>query len=256
MKIIVVDDEISALQVFLGEIIGEKDIEYRFYDGSDVPTICDYVSNNDIAAAFLDVRMPEIDGIELSERLIAIDPTIKIVFITGLSIGEKDLPDEVKEHTVGFLYKPYDVDTLKRFLSLIEGKKRVLRVQMFDTFDCFIDGKPVKFTSSKSKELFALLIAYNGRSLTMNDAISQLWPDGDYEKSKILYRDAVWRLRKTLLEIDVPCIEWGRALMTLDKSPIVCDYWNYLLTGEGAYRGEFCKNYEWSLDYLAELDAL
>lgn len=255
MKIIVVDDELRALQVFLGEIISEKDVEYRFFDG-DVKDICDYVSSTPIDAAFLDVRMPGVDGIELSKKLLAIDPKLKIVFITGLSISEEDLPKEVRDQTIGFLYKPYDALTLKRYLSSIEGKKRVLKVVTFDTFDCFIDGKPVKFSSSKSKELFALLIAYNGRSLTMNDAISQLWPDGEVEKSKILYRDAVWRLRRTLNGIDVPCITFGRAVLTLDKSLISCDYWNFLLTGKGLYRGEFCKSYDWSVDYLAELDAL
>lgn len=256
MKIIVVDDEISALQTFLSEIIKEKNVEYKFYDGDDAKDISDYVAKNDIDAAFLDVRMPKIDGIELAKRLIKINGDLKIVFITGLSITENDLPNKVKKHTVGFLYKPYDLNTLKRFLSLIEGNKRILHVQTFDTFDCFIDGKAVHFSSSKAKELFALLIAYNGRSLMMNDAISQLWPDIEIEKSKILYRDAVWRLRKTLNEIDVPCIEWGRAVLVLDKSLIACDYWDYLLTGEGGYRGEFCKTYDWSVDYLPELDSI
>ena len=98
---------------------------------------------------------------------------------------------------------------------------------MFDTFDCFIGNKRVSFSSSKSKELFALLLSYNGRTLTMNDAISQLWPDGDAEKSKILYRDAVWRLRKVLNDIDIHCIEWGRGALSLDKGMIECDYWDY-----------------------------
>lgn len=255
MRIIVIDDEITALQEFLGEIIGEKDIEYKFY-GGDPETICHDVTTHGVDAAFLDIRMPEINGIQLAKRLIKIEANIKIVFITGLSVTIDDLPQEVKSHTIGFLYKPYDVATLKRYLSLIEGKKRVLKVQTFDTFDCFIDDKPVRFSSSKSKELFALLIAYNGRSLTMNDAISQLWPDSETEKSKILYRDAVWRLRRTLKEIGIACIEWGRAVMMLDKANICCDYWHYLQTGEGPYRGEFCKNYDWSMDYLAELDMI
>lgn len=251
----IVDDELSALQTFLAEIISEKNIDYKFYDG-DVERISDYVAKNNVDAAFLDIRMPNIDGIELAARLLDIDPKLKIVFITGLSLTEEDLPEKVKEHTIGFLYKPYDINTLRRFLSLIEGGKRILEVKMFDTFDCFIDGKAVHFSSSKSKELLALLIAYNGRSLTMNDTISQLWPDTEIEKSKILYRDAVWRLRKTLNEIDIPCVEWGRAVLVLNKNLIDCDYWKYLETGEGSYRGEFCKTYDWSVDYLTELDSI
>ena len=108
--------------------------------------------------------------------------------------------------------------------------------------------------AESARSLFALLLAYKGKTLTMTDAISQLWADVAPEKSKILYRDAVWRLRRTLKEIDIPCVEWGRAALSSDKSRIECDYWEYLLTGKGDYRGEFCKTYDWSVDYLAELD--
>lgn len=255
MRIVVVDDEVAALSAFLNEIVDEKNVEYQFFKG-DEEQIMKYVKAHDVDAAFLDVRMPEIDGIMLAKELIAFDPGIKIVFITGLSISEADLPIEVADCTLGFLYKPYNIKDLRRFLSEIEGKRRLISVKMFDTFDCFVDGKPVKFSSSKSKELLALLIAYNGRSLTMNDAISQLWPDADLEKSKILYRDAVWRLRKTLNDIGVPCIDFGRALLSLKKELISCDYWDFLKTGRGGYRGEFCKNYDWSLDYVGELDQI
>lgn len=255
MKIIVVDDEMSALHVFLNEIIEEQNVEYKFYRDDEV-AILNYVAKNGVDAAFLDVNMPNVNGIELAQKLIQIAPALKLIFITGLSITEKDLPESVREHTLGFMYKPYNVQTLMRLLSLIENKKRILKVEMFDTFDCFIDNKNVRFSSAKSKELFALLIAYNGKTLTMSDAISQLWPDGDVEKCKILYRDAVWRLRKTLRDIDVNCIEWRRASLSLNKSLISCDYWQYLLTGKGNYRGEFCKSYDWSVYYLVELDKI
>ena len=70
----------------------------------------------------------------------------------------------------------------------------------------------------------------------------------------MLYRNAVFRLRKTLSSVGVDCVGYERAMLTLDKKNIICDYWDYLSTGKGRYRGEFCKNYGWSIDYLAELD--
>lgn len=255
MKIIIVDDEMSALHAFLSEIIGEEDVEYRFFRG-DAEAACRYVAGGKADAAFLDVKMPDTDGIELAERLLRIDPSLKIVFITGLSVTERDLPEAVRSRTVGFLYKPYDMQPLLRFLAQIRNKRRVLVAKMFDAFDCFADGKKVNFSSSKSKELFALLLAYKGKTLTMDDAISQLWPDGDREKSKILYRDAVWRLRKTLDDIGIPCVEWRRAALSVDTAYVECDYWDYLLTGKGAYGDEFCKNYDWSVNYLAGLDEI
>ena len=255
MKMIIVDDEIYALQLFLGDIVGKSDIEYKFF--KDTPdAIVGWVAHDRTDAAFLDINMPGIDGICLAERLIAVQPAIKIVFVTGLDIDEKDLPERVRKNTVGFLYKPYDEDKLSWLLSVIADESLRMTVKTFGSFDCSVNEKPVRFSSQKSKELFALLIVYNGKVLTMSDAISQLWPDLDTARSKILYRDAVWRLRKTLRDINFNCVEFSRAKLYLNKSNIVCDYWDLLAgTGKG-YRGEFLKSYDWSIDYLAALDSL
>ena len=47
---------------------------------------------------------------------------------------------------------------------------------MFGTFDVFVNDKLINFTYSKSKELLALLIVYNGRTVTKNKIIEHLWP--------------------------------------------------------------------------------
>ena len=254
MKIVVVDDEIYALQSFLSEII-DRDVEYKFFK-DDEAAVMDYVSKNRVDAVFSDIGMPSVNGLDLAEKLIALCPDIAIVFITGMPITTEDLSEKVKANTLGFLYKPYNADKLSEFLNIIKKRTPILSVKTFDGFDCFADGKLVMFSSAKSKELFALLIAYNGNSLTMADAIDHLWQNSDVEKAKVLYRNAVFRLRKTLLDVGVKCINFGRALLTLDKTHITCDYWDYLQFGIGAYRGEFCKSYDWSLEYLPELDRI
>ena len=254
MKIVVIDDEMYALQSFLNEII-DYDVEYRFFR-DDEEAILDYAKKNTVDAVFSDIGMPSVNGLTLAEKLISIRPEIAVVFITGMPITISDLTDKVRANTLGFLYKPYNADKLAEFLNIIRKRTPLLSVKMFDGFDCFVDGKPVLFSSAKSKELFALLIAYNGNSLTMADAINHLWQNSDIEKAKILYRNAVFRLRKTLTDIGVNCVGYGRALLTLDKTHISCDYWDFLQTDNGAYRGEFCKSYDWSIEYLVELDKL
>lgn len=248
MKIIVVDDEMSALHTFLNDIIGRTDVEYKFFKDEE-EEIGDYVVKNAVSAAFLDICMPKIDGLKLAEKLISLRPAIKLVFITGMNVSERDLGGEVRSHTVGFLYKPYDAEMLERYLASIERGTSKLTAKMFGSFDCFINDMPVRFSSQKSKELFALLLTYHGKTLTMSDAISQLWPDLPTDKSKPLYRDAVWRLRKTLKEIGFCCVEFERARMILDKQNISCDYWDYL-EGRYAPESEFLKSYDWSIEYL------
>ena len=246
MKIIVVDDEMSALHVFLYEIMYEKDVDYKFFR-DDPNQILEYVASCGADAAFLDVKMPNVNGIELARTLISVSPRIKIVFITGLTIGFSDLPEDVRANTVGFIYKPYAKDELIKCLNAVAEGIPCLTVKMFGVFECYLNGRRVEFSSHKEKELFALLLYYNGKVLTMNDAISRMWGDHDVEKAKKLYRDAVWRLRKTLQRINFNCVEFGRAEIALDKRGINCDYWDYL-EGKIADGGELLVSYDWGTD--------
>ncbi len=254
MKIVVIDDEMNALQTFLNECI-DYDVEYKFFK-DDEAAILDYVSKNAVDAVFTDIGMPSVNGLVLAEKLIGVCPNLFLVFITGMPITADDLGEKIRANTLGFLYKPYSAEKLAEFFNLIKNRTPQLTVRMFDTFDCFADGKLVLFSSSKSKELFALLVAYNGKSLTMEEAIACLWEDADPEKAKISYRNAVFRLRKTLTALGVNCVRFERARLRLDKKNISCDYWDFLQTGVGAYRGEFCRNYNWSIEYLPDLDRI
>ncbi|MCD8372472.1 MAG: response regulator [Clostridia bacterium] len=255
MKIIVVDDESDALHIVFDEVISRKDTEYKFF--KDKPEdILEYVAANVVDGAFLDIKMPEIDGTVLAEKLIKIRPDIKIVFITGLNVNKNDLPEQIKANTLGFIYKPYDKNELINYLNLLSDEAARLDVVMFDTFECTLGGRHLEFSSGKSRELFALLLVYGGKTLSMSDAIAHLWPDHDTEKAKILYRDAVWRLRKTLQNVNFNCIGFNYGELTLDRQNINCDFWNMLEGKKGNYRGDFLKNYDWSTAYLAKLDKL
>ncbi len=249
MKIIIVDDEITAHHTFLGDVIGKTDAEYRFFK-DDEQEILDYIQKNKVSAAFLDISMPHISGFDLAKKIVRANEETRIVFVTGQSVKPSDLDADVRARTVGFLYKPYDADELHAILSVLEKGAPKLQVHMFGSFEVFMGDSPVRFSSNKSKELFALLVAYNGRSLSMTDAISQLWPDLDVDKSKILYRDAVWRLRKTLQQIDFNCVDFARACLFLNKEGIQCDYWDFLQGIPTEHSGEFCKSYDWGIEYL------
>lgn len=252
MRVIIVDDEIKALQLFLSQIV-DINLEYRFFK-DDKNAILDFVKKNEISGAFLDINMPNIDGLALARALINQDKNVKIVFVTGTNIKMEDVPEDIANNVIDIVYKPFTTDIIEKNLRIISKKKPTLKVNMFGSFDCFINNHIVAFTSTKSKELFALLLALNGKSLTMNQAITYLWPDKDLDKAKILYRDAVWRLRSTLEEIEFPCIDFQRALLVLDKANIKCDYFDFL---EGKKKvsedATFLPSYDWSFDFENEI---
>lgn len=255
MKIIVVDDEINSLHLFLDQIIANDDVEYKFFK-DDPSLVLSYVKNNSVDGAFLDINMPNISGIELAKKILDISKKIKICFITGLNVTVDNLDESIKNNVLGIIYKPVSVLKLEHFISLMRNESSLIEVKTFGTFDCFVNGRLVKFTSSKAKELFALLVVNRGKSITMEQVITYLWPDKQIDKAKILYRDAVWRLRNTLQENSIDCVEFSRASLALKNKNIRCDYYDLLDGKDVYYPGEFLLSYEWSLPYESEIDYL
>jgi two-component system LytT family response regulator len=258
MKIIIVDDEIASLSMFLPNLVDRSDVEYRFFRERPFEAEA-YAKNNRIDGAFLDINMPDINGVDLAALLIKDNPAVKIVFITGYVYDEKAIQDRLGENLLGFAYKPFDRALLDRYLRDIfsEAQKPKIVVQTFGSFDFFVNNSPLKFTSSKSKELLALLVAYHGGTLTMDDAVCHLWPEKDVDLAKKLYRDAVWRLRKTLKNYGILfVVDFGRAQASIDLEGIECDYWNYLEKPDDSYQGEFLTDYDWSIDFQNRLDCL
>lgn len=253
MQTIIVDDETSSLHAFLDQTLTDAKGEYHFFK-DDPKIVIDYVKANDVALAFLDINMPGINGLDLAKALIKARPAIKIAFVTGTDLKKEDIDPRLLPSVVGFLYKPLNANDFEKVLASFHDKPLLLEAHTFGTFDCFVGGRLVRFGSNKSKELLALLIVYEGKSLTMNQAITALWPDRDLDKAKILYRDAVWRLRATLEEIGVPCVTFERAMLTLNKSMVRCDYYEVLSGKAPLGEQDFLPSYDWSYPYQAQLE--
>ncbi|MBP3319128.1 MAG: hypothetical protein J6K94_03895, partial [Ruminiclostridium sp.] len=64
---------------------------------------------------------------------------------------------------------------LDRWLE--ENRPVRLRVQTFGNFELFVDGQPVVFKYSRTKEIVALLINNRGAQTTNGEIIASLWED-------------------------------------------------------------------------------
>lgn len=260
MKIIIIDDEIETLSTFLNKLVNQVEIDYKFFKDSPEDSI-KYVADNQIDGVFLDIKMPSINGVDLAKKLVKVCPSLIIVFITGYAFNEKSLEKELGNNILGFCYKPFNQELLTSYINQMAERSlsRSVEIKTFGPFDLYVNEKLVIFNSSKAKELLALLVAYNGSTLTMNDAISHLWPNKELNLGKQLYRDAVWRLRKTLSEVYASgIVAFQRAQIAIKKDPrIICDYWASIDTKEkGAYQGTFLPSYPWSDVFKSELDKL
>ncbi|MCM1131351.1 MAG: hypothetical protein NC310_04120 [Roseburia sp.] len=255
MKVLIIDDDLASLSSFLEPLIKEYTIEYKFFKENPLDTLT-YIKENDVDGAFISLDLFSMSGVVLAERLWEIRKDLKLVFIGNHQ--DFQCREELKKNVLGVCSKPLIASQIEGFLKCmqLQEKKKII-IHTFGTFDVFINQQIIQFKSAKSKELLALLITYNGKSLTMSDAICHLWPDKNLELAKRLYRDAVWKLRKTMLLYGISyIIDFKRAQLFLHKENIACDYWEYLLQPSTDYNGVFLPSYDWSIEFQLELDTI
>jgi len=122
LKAMLVDDEelaIERLEMILSEI-GGVEIGYSTIDPR---AACEFARTNPVQIAFLDISMPEIDGMSLSDHLRKLDSSIDVVFVTGyddyaVQAFEFDASD--------YLLKPVSLERMAKTLERIRGRRRSL----------------------------------------------------------------------------------------------------------------------------------
>lgn len=102
MNILAVDNERWALAQ-LADSIKEVVPDAHVSSFNKPLNALEYAQGADIDVAFLDIRMPALDGLGLAERLKELNPQVNIIFVTGY--GEY-IVEAMKLHASGFVDKP------------------------------------------------------------------------------------------------------------------------------------------------------
>ncbi len=254
MNAIVIDDEKESLLLFTKHVIDVPNLSINVFSLKYEDALM-YARSNKIDVAFLDIVMPSINGIDLAEKFIEINPDIKIVFITGYAQDVDGIKKRIGKNFFDFCYKPYDEETMKGIIvKILSEKKKDISIKAFPRFDLYINNVLVDFERGKSKELLALLVDHRGGELTMDEAITKLWVDKKTDLAKRLYRDAVSRLKMKLRQYGIEdIVTFNRARAHLNVAGINCDYWDYLDKKENSFFGEYMRPYEWAIEKEEEL---
>jgi len=117
-KIIVVEDDPSSLQL-MGDVLGRMGAEPRLL-GNPVQA-AELIKREKFDGAFLDLRMPEMDGIELARRIRRShsNSRIPIVMITGVGAGV--VKDSFGVGINFYLQKPVTIERLRHLLNATRG---------------------------------------------------------------------------------------------------------------------------------------
>lgn len=251
MKILAADDEVLALELLKNSI--KKVVpDAELFAFSKTSELVEFAEDNTCDIAFLDINMAGITGIELARRLKETVPNINIIFVTGYS----DFTSEAMAmHASGYIMKPVTPDKVKRELEDLRypiPDKALMKVQCFGNFDIFtMDGQPIKFARSKSKELLAILVSKRGTSCTIKELTSILFENSeDDDKKKDYTQQLISTLIKTLRGLGIDkVINKSYNSISINTDLIDCDYYKFndkdpdSLVG---YSGEFMAQYSWA----------
>ena len=211
---------------------------------------------------FLDVEMPDMNGLELAEQIAAVQPRANIVFVTGHS---NYAMQAFGLYASGYLLKPVTEDQLRAALGNLryhepaqpELEKR-LKVQCFGNFEAWCGSKPLAFKRSKSKMLLAYLVDRNGAICTTEQIVGVLWPDAPFDNTySNQLRVFISDLQTTLTKAGI-----GHVLVRthgglgIDRDAIDCDYYDYLKGDARAkrlFKGEYMSQYEFGETTLGAL---
>lgn len=247
MRAIVVDDEIYMLENLLEAVSVSNDIE-SVKSFSTCSKALEFVENNDIDVAFLDINMRGIGGLGLAEKIIKLQPQCKIIFCTG---HEEYAVSAFQLHVTGYLMKPITSQAVQKEIDHIKGIKnneKLLEIKCFGNFEVLYNGETLPFKRKKTKELLAVLVDRNGSGITVKQICAILFnDDSDDVKNAAYLRQLILDLKNTLKLINAEkVLQHDTPYYRIDTNFVNCDYFSYLITGKPKFYGEYMSQYSWA----------
>lgn len=214
----------------------------------------DWAEDNWCDVAFLDIQLRGTSGLALAEKLLELHPGLPIIFCTGF---EHYALEAIQKHLVtGYLTKPIRASAIQRELDYLKTKteqKKLLTVRCFGSFDVCADGAALNFRRKKTRELFAYLIHMQGDEVSVEEACTILWNDG--QRTTYLHQ---------LLSDLRAALKGAKADQVLMNTPngyavdprlIDCDYYRFLAGDRNALTtsAAYLSFYDWASETREQL---
>ena len=155
MRILIADDQTlfrEMLKTLLGQ---EQDLEIvaAVSNGKEALEAC---TAQAIDIALLDIRMPEVDGINTAQKLLTLSPTTRVILLTAFEEQEM-IAGAVAENIYGFLLKDIKSDLLVQSVYMVSqgmyvAEKSVHKHWLNYMQDCPIPAEEENETVSKLTE--------------------------------------------------------------------------------------------------------
>lgn len=260
MHIIYVDDEQPALDNFRLTTLNFPEIACldMFQDGGEA---LEFAASHTVDAAFLDMEMPGLHGLELAKKLKAHDPNLRVVFVTAY--GQYAL-DAWGVDATGYLLKPYTAADIRKELAKCAYRplpSQQVVIQTIPSLSVTVNGAPLHISGAKAREMLALLVDFGERGFTAGEGIAFLWPDRANDAStQSLLRMTYKRLLNALEDAGAGHIIASRENRRfLRTAEVDCDLYRILAGDKQAarkYDGEYLREYAWAEERNGQLSRM
>jgi len=119
--ILVVDDEDSICHILK---IGLEDKGYNVVTAHNAKMALEIAGTTELHMAIIDIKLPDMNGIELSERISRDNPRIISILMTGFP-GIKSVIEALRHNIYDYLIKPFRIDQV---VSSIERSRERYRI--------------------------------------------------------------------------------------------------------------------------------
>ena len=275
IRIAAVDDELHVLERFERMVLEIKEMELcgLFETGEE---LLSYLKEHPLDAVFLDIEMPGVNGLQLSDQILTLSETIDIIFVTAYN---QYAVEAFELQAMDYILKPLTQERLgKTVKRLLKTKGQVRQsgkpfIQCFGDFEVFVNGQALAWKNSKAKEILAFLIHKKGVPVNWEKIVDAVWPEYDCEKAQTNFHATTYLLRKRLAEAGISKIlESGRGNYRVVTDHVSCDFYQIdeLIRGNHIYRKEDFSlleqlaqrgymeesGYAWASPRAAELDEM
>ena len=147
-KILIIEDEESIRRVLV-RILNEEDSNFEIHEASDGKKGLESISKDNFDLVLCDIKMPEIDGIELLQRTRKKNSSLPFIMLTGHGNVETAV-ESMKLGAYDFISKPPDLNRLITSVrNALEKKElvtenKILRKKVAKRYQIIGESKSIK----------------------------------------------------------------------------------------------------------------
>ncbi|WP_150269974.1 response regulator [Paenibacillus tepidiphilus] len=210
MKAILIDDEKPALQHLERLLLkdGRLEIAGKY---TSARLGLQHLQREKADIVFLDIGMPEMNGLEAAEHIAVLDRSIRIVYSTAYS---EYAVEAFELNAVDYLLKPVTSQRLGKTLErLVDNgaqeeppaaavqagrQQSILCFKRLEFQDSREPDRKLQWRTSKAQEVFALLLHHQGQWILKDTIVDLVWPDFKPEKALTNLHTTVYHIRRLL----------------------------------------------------------